>query len=175
MIKKTLLLAAALLFTTVGVAHAQDAYPPDGGAAITVSDTTPAPGQTITIVARGFQPGTDVTFTLYSQPVNLGTATADAAGNATLQATIPANIAPGTHTIEATGIGADGLPRTVTLQITVVAPGGGAGAGDLPRTGSDSAIPMSQIAVGAIALGGLMVLVAGKRRNRTDARETAGV
>src|SRR5690606_38238020 len=59
MIKKTLLLAAALLFTTVGVAHAQDAYPPDGGAAITVSDTTPAPGQTITIVARGFQPGTD--------------------------------------------------------------------------------------------------------------------
>lgn len=173
MMKKTLVLAVALLIAMAGTAAAQT-YPPAGGGPVTVSDTTPTPGQAVTIVASGFQPGTDVTFMLYSQPVNLGTATADAAGTATLQATIPANIAPGTHTIEATGTGTDGLPRTVTLQITVVAPGG-AGVGDLPRTGSDSAIPMSQIAVGAIALGGLMVLVAGKRRNRTDARETAGV
>lgn len=177
MVKKILLLSAALLFVTAGTATAQDAYPPPEGEAITVSDATPAPGQQITIQACCFQPGSTVTFTLYSQPVTLGTATADANGVATLVATIPSNIAPGPHTIEATGIGMDGQPLTVTQQITVVAPGDGTGtgAGDLPRTGSDSTLPMTQIAIAAIAGGGLLVLLASKRRKADAPRETAGV
>lgn len=175
MVKKLLLLCAALLIATAGTAAAQDAYPPPQGEQIQVSDATPEPGQQITLRACCFMPGTTVTFTLYSQPVTLGTATADADGWATLVATIPAGTAPGVHTIEATGIGLDGQPLTVTQQITVVAPGG---AGQpLPRTGSDSTVPMTQIAVAAIAGGGLLVLLANKRRSARarEERETVGV
>lgn len=177
MLKKTLLLGAALLFVMAGTAAAQDAdaYPPTPAESLTVSDTTPAPGQSITITACCFMPGTTVTFTLFSAPVVLGTATADAGGVATLVATIPADTTPGTHTIEATGIGIDGAPLTVTQTITVVA--AGQSAAPLPTTGSGSTTPMTQVALAAIAGGGLLVLLANRRRStgRVDQRETAGV
>ncbi|HEX4869024.1 MAG TPA: hypothetical protein VFV32_15535, partial [Acidimicrobiales bacterium] len=126
MLKKILLLTAALLFVTAGTAAAQDAYPPAGNGA-TVTITRAEPGQPITIRVQVFAPGTTVDFTLFSAPVHLGSAVADANGVATLTFTVPENTAPGTHTIEATGIGADGRPLTVRQTITVVADGAGTG------------------------------------------------
>jgi len=169
MLKKVVLLAAALVLVTAGTAAAQD-YPPAGDT-VTVSDTTVEPGQSITLSARTFQAGSTVTFTLFSAPVVLGTATANSSGVATITATIPANTAPGTHTIEATGVDEAGNPLTVTTTITVLG-----GAADLPTTGSASTTPMTQVALAVLAGGGLLVLLANRRRTtKTEVRETAGV
>lgn len=169
MVKKILMLGAVLLFLTAGAAQAQT-YPP-GGNTVTANDTTVTPGQSITLSAQVFQPGATVTFTLFSAPVVLGTATANSSGVATLTATIPSNTTPGTHTIEATGTGSNGQPLTVVLSITVA----GAGTG-LPVTGSSNTTPMTQVGVAAIAAGGLLVLLAKRRHDRkAAAREVASV
>lgn len=169
MIKKVLALTAVLLFATAGAAQAQT-YPPAGNG-ITANDTTVAAGDPITLTAQTFQAGASVTFTLFSVPEVLGTATANSSGVATLTTTIPAGTTSGSHTIKATGIGANGQALTVALSITV-----GAGTSGIPVTGSSNTVPMSQIAIGAIAAGGLLVLLANKRRSaKTDTRDTASV
>jgi hypothetical protein len=174
MVKRLFVLAGVLLLGMTGVASAQD-YPPQGND-VAVSDGSVEGGQSITVSAQIFQPGTPVSFTLFSAPVVLGTATADANGVATLTATIPAGVAPGTHTIEASGTGANGQPLTVTQSITVADASTGAGS-NLPSTGSSSTIPMSRVALAGIAGGGLLVLLANRRRTsaKTSDRETAGV
>lgn len=170
MVKKVLALAAVLLLATAGAAQAQP-YPP-GGNTITADDTTVAPGESITLSAQIYQSGAPVTFTLFSGSVVLGTATANSGGVATLTTTIPANTAPGSYTIEASGTGANGQPLTLVLSITVT----GAGTSGLPVTGSSNSGTMTQVAIAAIAAGGLFVLMANKRRSsKLDEREPASV
>lgn len=173
MLKKILVATAALLFVTAPMASAQG-YGDDD--TVTTSDSTPAPGQLITLQAKTFVG--PVTFTLFSAPVVLGTVNADSAGVATLTTAIPADTTPGSHRIEATGTGVDGQPLTVTTAITVTGAGGtgGSGSGNLPTTGTDSAVPMTQVAIGAIAAGGLLLILGKRRASRSEpARETAGV
>jgi LPXTG-motif cell wall-anchored protein len=61
----------------------------------------------------------------------------------------------------------------VSVNVTVL----GATAGsNLPTTGSGSTAPLTQMAVAALAGGGLLVLLANRRRaTRSQVRETAGV
>jgi hypothetical protein len=164
MIKKVLGLAALLMLVLSPAALAQDS--PPGGGGLTASDTTPAPGQAITLTAAGFQVGSTVTFDLFSAPVRLGTAVANTGGTATLTATIPASTPAGSHHIEASGTGANGQPRTISVAITVTGSGSG---GTVPVTGSNSSKPMAEMGVGAVALGGLLVLVARRRSKATAA------
>jgi LPXTG-motif cell wall-anchored protein len=162
MLKKLLSLTAIALMAlgfTASVAGAQP-YPPAANS-ITIDDSSTAPGQKVTLVAKTFAPGATVTFTLFSAPVVLGTATADASGVATLVATIPAGAAVGTHTVEASGNNAAGAPLVVSLTLTVAA----AAAAPLPTTGSNSTLPLAQLGLGVLAVGGLLVLVAKRRRN----------
>jgi len=171
MVKKILVLAAGLVVAMAGPALAGDGYADEDSA--TVSDTTVEPGQPVTVSAGTFCAGCPVTFTLFSAPVALGTVDANANGVATLTFTVPENTTPGTHTIEASGTGADGQPLTVTTTITVL---GAAGAGNLPTTGNDGTAPMTKVALAAIAGGGLLVILANRRHSaKHAARETAGV
>lgn len=175
MLRKLLPLALTLAAALAVAAPAgAQSYPPAGNTA-TASDTTVQPGQPVTFTAKTFQPGTEVTFTLFSAPVVLGTAIADSNGVATLTTTIPESTSPGTHTVEASGVGANGQPLTVSFTITVL--GAAADAATIPATGSSSTVPMTQLAVGILALGGLLVLLANRRRaaQPDDVRETAGV
>lgn len=172
MLKKILLLSAALLFITAGGAHAQDA---DGYAdddTVVVSDTTVVPGQSVTASARTFMPGSPVTFTLFSQPITLGTVDANSEGVATITFTMP-DVPAGEHTLRASGTGDDGAPLTVDTTLTVV--GAGASARALPTTGSDGTISTTQVGLAALVVGGLLVLAAQKRRSNAAARATAGV
>jgi LPXTG-motif cell wall-anchored protein len=171
MLKKVVALVAMVLLVGATAAGAQE-YPPAGDT-VTVSDTTVEPGEPITVNAQVYQPSSTVTFTFFSEPVMLGTDTANGSGVASLTATIPANATPGTHRIDATGTGADGQPLTVSVNVTVL----GATAGsNLPTTGSGSTAPLTQMAVAALAGGGLLVLLANRRRaERSQVRETAGV
>ena len=68
-------------------------------------------------VSEGFSPGQEITGTLYSTPVNLGTFTANAAGLATFSAVIPANTPVGAHTLVISSVGLE----PISLAVTVVA------------------------------------------------------
>lgn len=170
MIKRalTVVIAVGALLAVSTPAQSQEYPPPANG--VFISDSTVFAGQVIIIQAGVFAPGSTVTFNFFSQPVLLGTAAADASGIATLEATIPTNATPGTHTIVASGIAPDGSPLEVSTTITVVADGadgaavgGGAAGGDLPRTGSNS-VPVARIGAALLAVGGGLLFVTRRRR-----------
>ena len=166
MVKRLITAAVIALVLAAAPAGAQQ-YPPAENSLI-ISDTTPTPGQTISIEAKTFTPGTEVSVTLNSDPVLLGSPTANEGGVAGLSATIPSTVPLGSHTIVATGTGADGAPLTLTASITVVADGAGSGSGSgsgsLPRTGDDSSLPLARIGLALAAAGGVITAVAAKRR-----------
>ena len=156
MLKRLLVLSLAVVALSAAPASA-GTYPPPGNNVV-ADDTTVVAGQDLTLTARTFMAGTSVTFTMFSAPIVLGSSAANASGVASLTASVP-NVATGTHMIEASGTGADGLPLTVSTEVTMSAPAaaGGTGGTDLPRTGSSSTLPMARIAVSLLAVGALMV------------------
>lgn len=172
MLKKILLLTAALLFVSAGTATAQDGEYPPAEDEIVADDTTVAPGETMVLGIQVCNPGSTASFTLDNSTA-LGSGTASSSGRAEATVTIPSSTSPGTHTITGSCADPEGGTLTQVLSFTVTAPGGGG----LPATGSGSTTPMTQIAIAAIAGGGLLVLLANKRRTagRADRRETAGV
>lgn len=131
------LCAAALVLMAPA---AMATYSGDGG--ITVTPSTPSAGGSVTIDSSGWMHDTDVTITLHSNPVVLGTVTADANGDVHAVETIPAGTAAGAHTIELTGTDSTGAPRDVSTAITV-----GSGGGSLPRTGAAIAAMVGVAAV----------------------------
>lgn len=165
MLKKVAALTAVLLLTTIGVAQAQT-YPPQGNS-ITADDTTVAPGESIVLGIQICRAAATATFDLDST-TNLGSTIANSSGVASLTTTIPSNTSPGTHTIEGECVDPNGAPLVQVLSITVT------GAA-IPVTGSSSTVPMTQIAIAAIVVGGLLVLAASKRRSNANASDTVGV
>jgi LPXTG-motif cell wall-anchored protein len=175
MVKRIVVLAVALVALMAAPAAAQQ-YPP-GDNLITVSDTSPCPGQSVTISAQTFAAGGAVTVKIGDAVV--GTPTADASGKVSVEATIPAGQQQGPVQVSATGPGADDSPQlTVNAAVDVVAcnetpppttPGGGAGGGsDLPKTGSDTTMTLVRVGVALAAVGGLLLAVSTKRRRRTS-------
>lgn len=159
----TVMLICAFLGFGAAAASAQ-VYPPQQ-ASVTASAHTVGPGATVTFVATGFRVGSTVTFTIFSTPRVLGTAVADANGTATLTVQLPSDLPPGDHVVKASGIDPQGNPLTVSTPITIV----GNGATTTPRTGSRFTVPLTRIGVSAVALGGLLVLVARRRRENSAA------
>lgn len=162
MLRKLLATTAALLFTSIGVATAQEGGSNLNPTGIAASDTTPVVGQVIELVSTGWAPGSSQDTFVESDPIFVGRSTADATGRARLSFTMP-KVAPGEHHIVARGTGADGQPLVQRVRIMVE--GATTGGANLPKTGSDSSLPMAQIGAGAVAVGGLLVLVARKRRS----------
>ena len=122
----------------------------------------------ITVTASELQPGTDVTFTLNSDPVVLGTITAGADGTATLVFDLPAGTTLGTHTIVTTGTNSFGVADSDTINLNVTscatAPGpGSTGGTGLARTGTDVSTPVRG-AVLVFAAGAALLLVSRKRQ-----------
>jgi LPXTG-motif cell wall-anchored protein len=175
MVKRVVVLAVAIVGLTALPAAAQQ-YPPNENL-ITVSNTTPCPGQSVTIAAQTFTPGGAVTVKLGDSVV--GTPTADASGKISLQATVPSSQKLGTVTVTATGPGSDDQPSlTVTASIDVTAcnatppptapSAGGTSGSPLPRTGSDSTMTLVRVGVALAAAGGVLLAIASKRRRRTS-------
>lgn len=139
------LLAMGAMAVAPLVASAASGYQVDN-----VTDSTPFPGQSITVVFNGFKPGSNVTVTLFSDPVVLGTFVSKPGefGQGVVEATvtIPSTTSPGAHRIVASGIDAKGQPLTVSIQINVSGTGSG-----LPATGTSVLL--------VLAIGGLTVLL----------------
>jgi LPXTG-motif cell wall-anchored protein len=168
---KRLIGAAALAVVALAAPAAAQQYPPAVNS-LTISDSTPCPGQTVTIDARTFAEGSTVSFTLLPESVALASAAADAAGVAAVQATIPTNTPLGAHTITADGTAPDGSSLSTSVSLSVVScegtGAGGAGAGgtggNLPKTGDDASLPLAKVGLGLAALGGVVLAIAAKRR-----------
>jgi len=171
MIRRCLLAVTVVgaMFVVAAPAGAQQ-YPPANNF-IALSDTTLVPGQTFTITAGTFLPGSTVTITFLSDPVNLGSAIASAVGTVSTQATTPVDAPLGAHTVQASGQSADG-PLTLSASVTVVPAAGAGGAaaagGGLPRTGDDTSIPLTRVAAVLLAGGGALVFAARRRRHAKD-------
>ena len=167
MIRRLLLLAGALLVVLAASAAPASAQYGGGGA------TATANGRNVTVDACCFAPGSTVTFTAGGNV--LGTAVAGSDGRAVGSFTIPASVASGNVTVTAAGTGSNGQPVSVNTAVRL--PGSGAGnqgqgqgnqgSGQLPRTGSGIALPLSIGGALLIGLGGLFVLTT-RRRQTAD-------
>ncbi|BFU44971.1 hypothetical protein [Krasilnikovia sp. MM14-A1004] len=134
--------------------------PPSTNLTLTTTDgniTTAEPGQRITFVGTGFASFSTVNITGYSDPLLLGTAITNAAGDFRKAITVPPGLAAGEHTLVAQGVAPDGSPRSMAVDITVRAAG-------LPVTGPGIATLLLLGAAAVFAGGGLMVAARPRRR-----------
>jgi hypothetical protein len=130
------------------------------------TDTTPAPGQKVVKVYKGFQPFEVVTLTMHSTPVTLGEFTADANGVVTVEYTVPAGADAGTHTLVLSGDAGTYFQESITVAAgTAVTE---AGSNGLAYTGADVAVPLA-LGGGLLALGGGALLVSRRRAGATQA------
>ncbi|MDL5352348.1 hypothetical protein [Microbacterium sp. zg-YB36] len=135
-----------------------DSDEPDTGASISLSSTSLTAGGSFRLTGSGFTPGEKIEVTLHSDPIAVGTLTADAAGAVSGSLTVPAAAPSGAHRIVA--VGADsGLEASVDVTVSA--------AGALAITGGT-------LAAGGAALGGVLLLLIGaalliKRRRHTQA------
>ncbi|MBV9950386.1 MAG: IPT/TIG domain-containing protein [Acidimicrobiia bacterium] len=134
-------------------------------------------GGTLDVAGQGFDPGSEVTLTLHSDPIVLGTVTAGADGRFTATVMIPA-VEPGDHTLVATGVNALGRPLSPEAPVTVsagaepmasatagAAPDDASSAaadGSLPKTGTDPVGPLTT-GVGLVVVG-IGICVTRRRR-----------
>lgn len=162
-----------------GVATAAEATPvvAEGRGALTgvdftlVTDATPAPkpvltlsagsivaGKDITVAGTGFAPGQKLAFELRSDPVALGSLTADASGRLGGTFRIPAGTPAGTHTLVA--LDASGaIVARATIQVTAASGGAVSGSvgGALATTGAD--LPtFAVMAASGLLLAGLLLV-----------------
>jgi LPXTG-motif cell wall-anchored protein len=157
MLKRMLVVVVALVgILALAVPARGQQYPPEE-LFIFVSDTTPTPGQTITVTAGTFAPGSTVTITFRSTPRVLGEDDddegADESGRVVRDVTIPADATLGTHTITASGTAPSGAPRSLSTTVTVVPAGAGAGAPGAGVGAPGAGVGAAEAGVGAAEAG----------------------
>ena len=144
---------------------------PEPKPALTLSASSIRAGKDITVSGTGFTPGATIAFELRSDPIVLGTLTADADGALEGTLRIPASAPAGAHTLVA--LSGSTVVASAALTVTVAAgpgtgsggqTGGAAAPGDgLASTGADA--PVGTVAIGFLlaVMGGLLV-----RRRRVE-------
>ena len=158
----SLLLLTLVLGLTVPAA-AQ--YPPTSGD-LQVSATVVSPGQSIAVSGSGFCPSTAVSVTLTRSPSGtpqpVGTFTTDASGKFSGNVTIPADAAPGSFSLKASGSDTNcRTNRVLNANLRVRS------AQALSNTGTDVLTPILW-AAGAILIGTLFVFASRRRRTTSD-------
>lgn len=122
-------------------------------------------GKDITVSGTGFAPGATIAFELRSDPIALGTLTADADGVLRGSLRIPASAPAGTHSLVALSGGA--VIASATLVVTAAAEAGGGAAVTpgtrLAATGAETPTAIIALGVMLAVLGGLLV-----RRRRVE-------
>ena len=132
---------------------------------VSINPTTIARGQSFTVTIAGNCFSQSFTIQIHSTTVTLGTVNTNASGAGTGTFTVPTNLPDGTHTVSVGNSIGD------TATVTIAVSGGpftgttGTGSSGLPLTGT---VVYRSVAAGAvfIALGGMLVLTARRRRAR---------
>ncbi|KJQ55764.1 Cna protein B-type domain protein [Microbacterium sp. SA39] len=133
---------------------------PEPEAAITLASGSVEAGNDIAVSGTGFSPGERYAFELRSDPIALGTLTADASGVLKGSFRIPARVPAGAHTLVA--LSGTTVVATVALQVTAAGDVGGAGSGSLGAGGTGGALANTgSDAPVAAAMAALVLLLAG--------------
>lgn len=168
--------AAAALVLTPAVAHAYVAP----GVEFSVSDQTPAPGQTFQVVFEGATVGEAYTLTITSDPASIPSTDIEIAGTASLTRTATSDTVAFAVTLRSAGtyrLAVTDETGALVADSTVSVPAGaGAGAGvgtgtsggALAVTGSE-ALTIGLGAAGVIVLGAGAVVLNNRRRKHADA------
>lgn len=162
-----IILSAATFVLLLG-SPAFAAYPPGGPTAV-ASDTTVAPGQTITVSGNKWL--ADSTVRLFLGGTFDKTGSVDP-GHFSTPLTIPSNAALGALPLAVRGFDRTGAPAEVTIMLTVVDPAGTNGNGSLAFTGANVTGWMILIPV-LLIIGTALLLVGRKRRSRQKAGSVA--
>ena len=178
-VRRPLRILAAALALTAGLAAGPLAgsvsaqqYPPRANAC-RVSVTSVRPGVRVVLTCGGFRPRSVVLVRLFSDPVRLGEFPVGDDGELLANVVIPESTPAGDHTLRATGFDAGNLAleRSVAISVRGDGVGGGGSAarpgGELSRTGSSSAMPLTATAVVLIG-GGAGAMVVERRRRVAD-------
>ncbi|HMK12372.1 MAG TPA: prenyltransferase/squalene oxidase repeat-containing protein, partial [Acidimicrobiales bacterium] len=155
---------------------------------ITISTDSAKPGDTVAVGGNGFSPNELVRITLFSDPVILGTVSADANGLASFTFIVPVSTPAGAHQVEMVGqtsnkslsiaLQVTGSTTTTTSttsttiagatttaatgEATTVPTTTPAASGELPRTGDDATRSLP-VALVLIVCGLVLVAVASRR------------
>ena len=105
-------------------------------AAAMSSATQVIPGQALDVTAAGFAPNSTAALTFESDPIALGTATADASGTIHAHVTVPQGVPAGAHHVVATGVNAAGGVHRASVAVTVSASTSSTTTAGLARTGT---------------------------------------
>lgn len=159
------------VFGFAGTAAAQTCSPggsyPANICAASVGSSTVTAGGTLHVDGEGFAPNSSVS--VYLNGTLLGTATANAAGVFSLTVTVPASFAASSYQLTLVGTNPNGTARQLTSTITVVAAAAQnqTTTGGLPFTGAE--IAGMSVAGAALVGGGVVMLVATRRRRAGSA------
>lgn len=134
---------------------------PEPKPALTLSSASVRAGNDITVSGTGFEPGQKIAFELRSDPVALGSLTADASGVLSGSFRIPAGTPAGAHTLVALNAESE-IVASVALQVAAAsgdAVSGGATGGEdaLANTGADLPSFALMTASGLLLAGLLLV------------------
>jgi hypothetical protein len=157
----------ALVSPSASAAARPVAYPPTTCATISVSTTTPAVGEAITVTGKNFGPNAKVTLTLHTRTYVLGSVTTSATGTFTKRVTMPAGVA-GNHLLSATG--GNPLCQPDPVQISI-----GVGATETPGPNSPPGTAFTGVDVlWLVALAAVLIAlgVALNRRSNTRRRRS---
>lgn len=156
-------MASVLTVLGVGSATAEtappSAYPPPSCPLLSVSTTTPFPGQTITIAGENFTPTADVTIKLDTS-ATLAHVIVKADGSFSVPVKLAADLV-GHHVISAVGVNLGKCP-VEPIQINIQA--SGTSGGGLASTGVDI---LTGIAVALALIGAGVLLARGGRRRHS--------
>ncbi|MFN2590311.1 MAG: LPXTG cell wall anchor domain-containing protein [Actinomycetota bacterium] len=126
-----------------------------------LSDTTVAPGDTITVSGFNWLPNSNVLIQFFSDPVVLGTAQTDDDGEFSTAVQIPSDATAGQHTIRVTGRDQNGELATADCPLQVVA-APAPGPGGVAFTGTN--VSLGLLILGALVIAGLGLVVASRRK-----------
>src|SRR4051812_29714154 len=96
------LMGVAVAVMSVGVASAVEDYPPNAPIVQLLVSSAPCDSN-VGANGNNWQPGSTVTLTLHSTPVNVGTASVNAVGTFSTSFVVPKGTELGNHVLEATG------------------------------------------------------------------------
>lgn len=119
------------------------------------------PGETVGVQVFSLVPGTEVRFTMHSDPLDLGTQTANADGYAGTSFRVPAGTPAGRHEVVAEAVDPYGNRLSASYAFVVLAAADDPGE-QLPVTGS-SAGPLAALATSFLVLGSGAVAFARRR------------
>ena len=137
---------------------------PDGSLVIARPGTLPITGD-------GLLPGSLITQTLNSDPIDLGTTTVGTGGTFSSDTSIPASMPKGDHTFILTGTTKNGDPFTLAIGVEVTSPAAALGASPIVTTTPAKLTPGGQVNVKATGVQArcTVTFTLGKDKTRTTA------